>query len=139
MKSSGLKKPCKLSSRTPSSKYPYVNRDGAMVTEARVVLERKLRRPIREGLWALHHCDVPRCIEPTHIYEGTPQQNTRDSFKRFRGNRAKGEGAANVKLSSRKVLAIRVSKLPTSVLAEQNDISEVHVRRIRSGTTWRHL
>ena len=28
--------------------------------------------------WALRHCDRPACIEPKHLYDGTPVDNARD-------------------------------------------------------------
>ena len=34
----------------------------------------------------LHSCDNPPCVNPTHIYEGTPKQNTGDMFSRARTN-----------------------------------------------------
>jgi hypothetical protein len=40
--------------------------------------------PIPEGLWVLHHCDNGDCREETHLYLGTPSQNTRDSVERGR-------------------------------------------------------
>lgn len=30
------------------------------------------------GRWACHHCDTPRCINPDHLYAGTPKNNARD-------------------------------------------------------------
>jgi HNH endonuclease len=44
----------------------------------RLVLERKLGRPIRPGFHALHHCDNKRCVNPDHLYEGTHKDNMRD-------------------------------------------------------------
>lgn len=32
----------------------------------------------------LHTCDTPLCVEPTHIYAGTHQQNMQDSVNRGR-------------------------------------------------------
>src|SRR3974377_2328825 len=49
--------------------------EGKSAIPARLVLERKLGRPINGWLMACHHCDVPRCVNPDHIYEGTARQN----------------------------------------------------------------
>jgi hypothetical protein len=50
----------------------------------RVALEEKLGRPIRPGMFACHHCDNPPCVNPEHLYEGTPADNTRDMMTRGR-------------------------------------------------------
>jgi len=38
--------------------------------------------PVKPGLYVLHKCDVKRCINPEHLYEGTAQQNRADLFAR---------------------------------------------------------
>lgn len=48
----------------------------------RAALAAKLGRPV-EG-HALHHCDTPPCIEPAHLYEGSPQDNADDRVERGR-------------------------------------------------------
>ena len=50
----------------------------------RVAWELLNQRPFPEGLWGLHHCDVRACVNPWHIYPGTPRQNQRDVITRGR-------------------------------------------------------
>lgn len=40
--------------------------------------------PIPDGLWVLHHCDNPPCVNPAHLYLGTVVENAQDSMSRGR-------------------------------------------------------
>lgn len=68
--------PCKL---TGSKARPKIRVGKKFFVFARVVLERKLGRPIRPRRLACHHCNNGLCIEPEHIYEGTYRTNALDS------------------------------------------------------------
>ena len=74
----------------------------------RVALRRKLGRPIKPGLLACHTCDNTKCVNPDHLYEGTPKQNTADMMRRERHSNSfiKG-GEATRKLTLDQVLDIR--------------------------------
>ena len=36
------------------------------------------------GELACHHCDTPPCVNPEHLYRGTPQSNMDDKMRRGR-------------------------------------------------------
>jgi len=40
--------------------------------------------PIEDGMWVLHHCDNRRCVNPDHLYQGTPIDNRADMLNRIR-------------------------------------------------------
>lgn len=50
----------------------------------RLALELHLGRPITEGMYVLHSCDNPGCVNPNHLREGTPQDNMDDKISRGR-------------------------------------------------------
>jgi hypothetical protein len=63
-------------------KAARVKIEGNQYYVPRLVLERKLGRPIKPGYFACHHCDWPPCVNADHIYEGTKSDNTRDMWER---------------------------------------------------------
>ncbi len=60
---------------------------------------------IPAGMWVLHHCDQPPCVNPEHLYLGTVKENGRDAKER--GCMAFGERHTFAKLNNAKVRQIR--------------------------------
>lgn len=40
------------------------------------------RGDIPEGMWVLHDCDNPECVNPDHLYLGDCSKNQQDRFRR---------------------------------------------------------
>lgn len=68
--------------------YRWFRDLGKSASLARIALAARLGRAITPGLHALHTCDNRACINPIHLYEGTPADNGRDRSVRRRFRRS---------------------------------------------------
>ena len=109
--------------------YGTFKKDGAMMLAHRVVIG-LIGKEIPEGLFVLHHCDNPPCVNPDHLFFGTHQDNARDRDKKNRGNVAK--------LLPEDVACIRrcKGKITQQRLGEIFGVTQGNIGHILSGFTW---
>jgi hypothetical protein len=96
--------------------------------------------PIPPGMVVCHRCDMPTCVNPTHLFLGTQADNLKDMTAKKR--RARGEKFSNSKLTASEALAIRDgarSGQKIRPLARRFGIDPNTVRKIRDGKAWSHL
>ena len=62
---------------------------------------------VPEGLYVLHRCDVPACVNPLHLFLGTAKDNTVDMQQKGREADRRGERNQKAMLSEHDVRAIR--------------------------------
>ncbi|GAG49732.1 unnamed protein product, partial [marine sediment metagenome] len=93
--------------------------------------------PIPEGMYVLHHCDNPACVNPRHLWLGTHLDNARD--RNSKGRQASGETHGQAKLTETEVLAIRKDKRSQRVLGKLYSVSDVQIGRIKRGVRWAWL
>lgn len=111
---------------------------------------------IPEGMFICHRCDNRRCVNPHHLFAGTPAENMRDRNRK--GRQAKGEqhgahtkphrcikkGESNgmAKLSSDQVVDIRQDYTRGATVAElarKYTVGWTAINNIVKRKSWRHI
>lgn len=94
-----------------------------------------------EGLCALHKCDNPSCVNPSHLYWGTQADNAHDRETRGRGNHKGllGEKNSQAKLTAEQVLEIRASPKGALEISKDYGVSHATIIYIRQRKRWAHI
>lgn len=97
---------------------------------------------IPEGLWVLHHCDNPSCVNPDHLFLGTNSDNVKDKVIKGRQYKPKGILNNHAKLKEKDVLKIRfllkMGKKATDICKIYN-VQPKAITQIKTKKYWSHL
>lgn len=116
----------------------YIGNDRASVGYAHRLSWSMVNGPIPEGMYICHRCDNPACVNPDHLFLGTPEDNALDCSAKGRGNfNTNPPRIGNPKLSPEQVIEIRRTVGRHVDLARRFGVLPVTIRKIRSGETWR--
>jgi hypothetical protein len=99
-----------------------------------------LIRPIQDGEIVCHTCDNPPCVNPSHLFIGTPQDNSTDMVNKDR--QCKGTQKRNAKLTEddvRKIRALAKTGLKHNRIANRFNISRNHAWHIIHRRYWKHI
>lgn len=122
--------------------YGCIRINGKSITASRKAFELS-KGKIPNGLFILHRCDNPLCVNPEHLFAGTHRDNMhdRDSKGRMGGVAisSKGEGNVKAKLTAVDVLTIRSSAEGSRKLGKQYGVDRVTIQGIRRRSIWRHI
>lgn len=94
--------------------------------------------------WVLHKCDTPACVNPDHLFEGTPLDNVKDmdaKGRRRHGDR-KGEKHGHSKLTNEDISEIkklRQEGLLLREIADQFSVTIQSIWAVLNGKTWTHI
>lgn len=95
--------------------------------------------PISSGRMVRHTCDVPGCVNPSHLVLGTARDNVLDRVSRGRSADRRGENHPLAKLCAWEIAAIRKSSFSGKDLAEVFEVSQASVSFIRNNKRWSHI
>lgn len=106
---------------------------------------------IPDDKWVLHTCDNPKCVNPRHLYFGTPSENSCDKIRRGRNPPQKGSNNGYAKLTDDIVLRIRAAYIPShkqganrtgptmQMLADQYGVTRPLICKIVKRNIWTHI
>lgn len=109
---------------------PTISMHGRQTVVSRFLYE-ELFGEIPRGILICHRCDNSMCINPEHLYAGTPSDNMRDMSKRNRSrNRA---------LSEEQVKEILTGSDGEKVLSERFGVNIRTITAILRRRTWKNV
>lgn len=98
--------------------------------------------PIPAGMFVLHSCDTPRCVNPAHLNVGTPKENMDDMWRKGRAKPTsnRGEERSISVLTDDAVRFIRAHpEMRMTDLAARFGVVPNTIRAVRRGKTWTHV
>ncbi len=118
--------------------YGWVSADGTQMYAHRAVWLGK-RGLIPKGLWVLHRCGNRECINPAHLYLGTPRQNNIDCV----GHGTWKWGTQTLKLNADKVREIKATyqdgMFNQQAIADKFGVCQGLISQIVRGRKWAHV
>lgn len=89
-------------------------------------------------LFVCHSCDNPSCVNPDHLFAGTPHDNVQDMLSKKRGAIRNHQGMNNPrnKLTLELVQTIYNEEGSQCAIADKYSISQTTVSRIKRRDMW---
>jgi hypothetical protein len=127
--------------------YGEIWRDGRLERVHRVAYE-LLVGPIPDGLFILHSCDTPNCVNPSHLEPGTNSKNLQDAAARRRfmqqrhPEKYQGENSGNAKITRaivREIRSLAAAGETFTAIAPRFNLARTTVGKIVNRKLWAHV
>lgn len=89
-----------------------------------------------------HHCDNPKCCNPSHLFIGNALMNVHDCMAKGRDRKAIGDSVPNAKLNPdqvREIRKLRAEGMYIYKIAEKFGVSYSATKQLLDGRAWRHV
>jgi hypothetical protein len=104
-------------------------------------MERVSGAPLSDAELMCHTCDIPRCVNPWHLYSGDDVTNTADKITR--GRHARGDESGRAKLTADDVREMRATFTgrygEVIALARRYDVNVHTITDAIYAVTWREV
>lgn len=97
---------------------------------------------IPDGMHVCHACDNPSCVNPEHLWLGTPRENVFDMFKKGRYRIVNSKAHSGTRLSEddvREIVRLKESGLGYKKIAKLYPVDRTSIVGIILGKTWTHV
>lgn len=92
---------------------------------------------VPDGLFVLHKCDTPACVNPDHLFLGTQGDNNNDCIRKARGNRQHGSSRPDAKITEEQARQIFLDARSPIEIGREYGVSDTTVRYIKKRKKWK--
>ena len=124
--------------------YGTIKVNGKVVRAHRFSFELYNREKIPSGMCVCHKCDNPPCVNPSHLFLGTSQENSADRHAkgRTKGTFQNGGKHPASKLTEKNVIDIKINLRAgesTRVIAKKYNVQRECISKIKNNKRWSHV